>query len=328
MKRPTIVGTGPLDQVAVDVLKPFGSVVIAPDPSEQTLAPLLADAIGLVVRGGGKATARMIQSAPALRVIGRSGSGYDTVDVAAATERGVAVVFAPGFGARAVAEAAMTFMLALCKKLSFWDAQLKSGNWNSRFESRPGDLDGATLGIIGLGRAGQSLAELARAFRMRLLAYDPYAAPARAASLGVELLALPDLLRQADFVSIHAPLTHETVGLINRDRLSMLKRGAFLINLSRGGLIENLDVLYEAMQTGQLAGVGVDVFDPAPPDPRHPIFALPNCLTSPHALATTERAMHDIFESMARDMAAVLSGTTPRFIVNPEVLDRRASGAS
>jgi phosphoglycerate dehydrogenase-like enzyme len=248
--------------------------------------------------------------------------------VKAATERGVAVVFAPGFGARAVAEAALTFMLALCKKLPYWDVQLKSGNWNSRFDSRPGDLDGATLGIIGLGRAGQSLAELGRAFRMNLLAYDPYVAPARAASLGVELLALHDVLRRADFLSIHAPLTHETVGLINRDRLAMLKRGAFLVNLSRGGLIENLDVLYEAMQSGHLAGVGLDVFDPAPPDAHHPIFSLPTCLTSPHALATTERAMHDIFESMAKDMAAVLSGTTPRFIVNPEVLERRVTGAS
>ena len=128
-------------------------------------------------------------------------------------------------------------------------------------------------------------------------------------------------MKRSDFISIHAVLTDETHGLINRERLRQIKPGAHLINLTRGGLIESLDVLYEALEAGKLAGVGLDVFQPEPPDDSHPIFQLPNCVTSPHALGLTPRAMTNIFRSMANDMAAVFKGKRPRFVVNPEVFE-------
>ena len=212
-------------------------------------------------------------------MIGRTGVGYDNVDIAAATARKVPVIYIPGAGSRAVAEAAMTFMLALCKMLPFWDRQLKTGNWKSRLEAQGRDLDGHRLGIIGLGRIGQLLAEMARPFNMDIVVFDPFVAPERAAEVGAKLVELDELFSTADFVSIHCPPTPENIGLVNRKTLARMKRGAYLVNLSRGSLVESLDVLDEALASGQLAGVGLDVFDPAPPDVKHPIFKareLPN----------------------------------------------------
>jgi D-3-phosphoglycerate dehydrogenase len=263
----------------------------------------------------------MIRAAPRLKVIGRSGVGYETVDVPAATERRIPVIYTPGLGARAVAEASVAYMLALVKNLAAWDSRVKQGNWQSRFTSRPGDLFGSTLGIVGFGSIGQFLSRLVSSFEMKVLAYDPYVSRERAAALGVTLTTLDELLRLSDFISIHAPLTPETAGLINRESLRQVKRGAYLINLARGGLIESMDVLLEALTDGRLAGVGLDVFEPEPPDISHPIFSMHGCLTSPHVLGTTNGSMREIFISMSQDMAAVFDGRRPVHIVNPEVLD-------
>ena len=318
-EKATILATGPIDQVAIDILSPFGEVLVTPNGEPESILPLVGDAIGIAVRGGGGVDRRVIEAGQNLRVIGRSGVGVDNVDVEAATRHGIPVVYTPAAGASAVAEGAMAYMLALCKQINYWDSQLKSGNWESREESRPADLYGAVLGIVGLGNIGQTLAKLARPFGMSILAHDPYVTPQRASELGVELVSLEHLLARADFISIHTPLTPETKGLINRQRLKLVKHGAYLINLARGGVVDSLDALYEALKEGVLAGVGLDVFAPEPPDVSHPIFQLPNCLTSPHSMGMTEGAMTRIFQSMAEDMAAVLQGSRPRFVVNPEV---------
>jgi D-3-phosphoglycerate dehydrogenase / 2-oxoglutarate reductase len=151
-----------------------------------------------------------------------------------------------------------------------------------------------------------------------VLAYDPLVSPESAR--GVELTSLDHLLQTSDFVSLHAPLTADTRGMISRKTLGLMKPGAFLINLARGGLIESLDVLYEFLDSGKLGGAALDVFEPEPPDHNHPIFRLKNLITSPHSLGMTEGAMRQIFKSMADDMAAVLEDRRPRFVVNPQVL--------
>ncbi len=321
MKKPRIAGSGPIGEVAVEILRPFGDIVIAEDGSEEALLSIIDGAVGLVLRGDGIGSARVIDAASDLKVIGRSGVGYDNVDIEAATARRIPVIITPGANSQAVAEAAVTFMLALCKKMIHWDTQLKQGNWQSRFGESPGDLDGATLGIIGFGNIGRKLAELIRPFDMTVLAYDPFVSQDAMEALGVERVELDELLERSDFVSLHASLNETTRGLINKERLSLMKPGAYLINLARGGLIENLDILYEGLTNGLLTGVGLDVFDPEPPDVNHPIFKLQNCLTAPHSLAMTPRAMNRSFKSMATDMAAVLEGRNPRFVVNPEALE-------
>jgi D-3-phosphoglycerate dehydrogenase len=278
-----IVGTGPVDQVAVDILRPFADIVISRDPGEESVLFSSNGASALIIRGAAGASARLINSARELRVIGRTGAGYETVDVKAATAWKIPVVYAPGASSRAVAEAAVTYILALCKRLYHWDTQVKAGNWNSRYGTRPGDMEGATLGIIGLGRIGQTLAELVRPFGMTVLAFDPLVPPERVKEVGAELTTLTDLLQRSDFLSLHAPLTPETRGMINHQTMQSVKRGAYLINLARGGLIESLDLLLEALESGALAGVGLDVFEPEPPDHTHPLFKHPGLLTSPHS---------------------------------------------
>jgi D-3-phosphoglycerate dehydrogenase len=317
---PKVLATAQLDEYATRVLSRFGEFVIAPDMRASTLAEMMDGVVALAVRGAAPITEAVLARAPHLRVIGRTGVGYDTVDIAAASRRGIPVIYTPGAGARAVGEAAMTFMLALSKLLVFWDRQLKSGNWKSRLETQGGDLDGRTLGIIGLGRIGRVLAEMARPFNMTILAYDPYLESTAGQDLGVHMVGFEELLRRSDFVSLHCPQTPETRGMINRERLSWMKPGSYLINLARGGVIESLDLLDEALASGHLAGVALDVFEPSPPDVSHPLFRHPNCLTSPHAMATTQAAMTRIFRSMADDMAAVLRGERPNFVVNPDIL--------
>lgn len=314
-----IACTAPIDQIAVDILKSHGEIVVADCPAEDCLVEVVKDAAALIVRGGSIASARVIEAGTHLRVIGRPGIGYESVDIKTATARVIPVVYVPAAGARAVAEGAATLMMAVCKRLTEWDRQCKRGNWDSRYGAKPGDLDGATLGIIGLGNSGQVLAQMMRPFNMRILAYDPYSKPERARELGVELTELEEMLSQSDFISLHAPVTNETRGLINQRTIKLIKRGACLINIARGGLIESFDLLLEALQTGSLAGVGLDVFDPEPPDFNHPLFQQPNCITSPHALAMTTGAMFKVFKSMAEDVAAVLTGNRPRWVVNPEV---------
>jgi D-3-phosphoglycerate dehydrogenase len=319
MATSKIACSGPIGKVAVDILKPFGEIVIADDNSEDALLRIIEGAVGLVLRGDGVGSARVIKAAGGLKVIGRSGVGYDNVDMQTANARKIPVIITPGANSQAVAEAAVTFMLALCKKIMFWDCQLKQGNWKSRFEVSSGDLDGATLGIVGFGSTGRKLAELARPFNMTILASDPLVEEKTAQTLGVEMVDLDDLLRRADFISLHATLNETTRGLINKQRLANIRPGSYLINLARGGLIESLDILYDALKEGRLAGVALDVFTPEPPDVGHPIFKLPNCLTSPHALAMTTRAMYRSFKSMANDMAAVLRGRRPTYLANPEI---------
>ena len=183
-------------------------------------------------------------------------------------------------------------------------------------------MDNATLGIIGFGQIGQMLAKLTAPFNMTILAYDPYVSAEAAQTLNTKLVELDVLLQQSDFISLNAALTDQTRAMINQKSLQQVKPGAFLINTARGGLIENLDILYEALTEGKLAGVGLDAFEPEPPDVSHPLFQHPCCITSPHALALTPQAMGRIFKSMATDMAVVLKGNVPRHMVNPKVFEQ------
>jgi D-3-phosphoglycerate dehydrogenase / 2-oxoglutarate reductase len=320
MTRPKIYATQPLDAYATEVLKRYGELVIASDPIESVMKREIVGAIALVVRGQAPITAAVLKAAPGLKVIGRTGVGYDTIDIQAATAQNVPVVFTPGVGARAVAEAGMAYMLAMCKLIPYWDTQLKAGNWKSRYARQGRDLDGKTLGIVGFGRIGQLLAEMAKPFHMTVVAFDPFVPAARAAELGVEMLDLNNLMKRADFISLHCPQIPETEGFINRARLELVKPGTYLVNLARGSVIESFDLLHELLESGQLGGVALDVFDPAPPDTSHPLFLHENCITSPHSMATTLGAMTRIFKSMADDMAAIFDGKTPNFVVNPETL--------
>ena len=318
MSKVKILTTGPLDAYTHTVLGPFGEIITSPDERPETLLSLLDGVVGLIVYGAPPITAHLIDSAPELKVIGRPGVGYSNIDLDAATARGIPLVYAPGAGKRAAAEASIAFMLALCKKLVPFDKATKDRNWNSRFEMQGTDLEGATVGIIGLGRIGQEVARLASVFSVTLIGYDPYLDGEVARELNIERVALGELYRRSDFIAIHCAETAETTGMITAQAIAQFKKGVFLINLARGSLIGDMDAFCRALQDGTIAGAALDVYEPEPPDFDHPVFQLENVLTTPHAMASTEGAMRRIFKSMADDMAAVLDDRRPRFVVKPQ----------
>jgi D-3-phosphoglycerate dehydrogenase len=313
----TIVSSGPVAPPAPEILAEFGSLVVAPDDRERTLLGLVRDAVGLIARGGTPVTAAVIEAAPSLRVIGRTGVGYDAVDLAAASRRGIPVVLTPHAGAQAVSEGALAMMLALAKQLPLLDRIVREGRWHDRDAVEIGDLEGATLGVVGLGRIGGHLARLARSLGMEVLAHDPYVERTDDA----ELVDLRTLFACSDFISLHALLTPETRGLVDGTLLALARPGTILINLSRGALVRSLDDLLAALDSGALGGVGLDVFDPEPPDVSHPLFAHPRVLLSPHALGLSRRSKERIFREMAEGMAAVLRGGRAPAIANPEIYE-------
>ena len=316
----SIMITGPVDPLVSEALGAFGTAVETPDIEERTLIEHAPDAVAIVCRGEARITRAVIDAAPRLRVIGRTGVGVDSIDVARATERGVPVINTPGANARSVAEGALTLALVLLKEVFHWDRQVRTGNWAARYRLITRDIEGVVLGIVGFGNIGRTLAGLALPLGFTVVASDPFVSAADAQAAGVELLPLDDLLSRADVVSLHATLTADTAGLIDAAALARMKRGALLLNLGRGGLIDGLDILHDALQEGRLGAVALDTFEPEPPDLGHPIFRHERCICSPHVLGLTPGAMHRIYTSMAADMAAVLSGKPPRHCVNPETL--------
>jgi len=314
-----ILATAPIDKTAIDILTPYGEIITAPDDNEDTLIRLAAESEVIVVRGVAEITARVIEASPNLKVIGRTGVGINNIDIQAATARGIPVVFTPGANSRAVAEAAMAFILSLAKRVPYWDRQTKTDQWNTRYDSMNDDLEGETLGIVGFGNIGQQLARLASPFDMKILACDPYASANRADELGVSLVSLSELLQQSKYISLHTTLTPETEGMINADNLQILQPGSYLVNLSRGEAIDSLDSILEALNDGRLAGAGLDVFVPEPADISHPIFSHPNFLSAPHVASLTHKAVDTIHLWMANDIKAVLDGHHPQRLVNPEV---------
>jgi len=320
MTNERILSTAPLDRLPIQILEQVAPVEISPATDEGTLLERLDRTIAIVARGvEASITARIIESAPLLRVIGRPGAGYDTVDIATATLRRIPVIYAPVSGF-AVAEGTLALLLAMVKKIPFCDTIVRQGQWQRRYEFSTGDMAEHTLGIIGLGKIGAGLARLAQPFEMTILGCDPLVTIERGRELGVTLVDLNELLQRSDYISIHVPLNRDTQGLINRERIARMKRGAFLVNTSRGGVVESLDVLAEGLESGQLGAVALDVFPAEPPDTSHRLFQDPRLVCSPHMVGVSNLAMERIYRSMATDMVAVLRGQPPRFCLNPEIL--------
>jgi phosphoglycerate dehydrogenase-like enzyme len=299
-----IVATGPVPQFAEELLGPI--VVAAPGELES----LLPEAEVLIARGGTTVTAATIAAAPRLRVIARSGVGFSEVDVEAATRRGIPVVLAPTAGAPAVAEGALALVLALAKRLPELDRAVKEGRWAERDHADVRDLHGAALGILGFGRIGRRLEALAAPFEMRVRFFDPYVAGS---------VTLTELFAESEVVSIHAPLTEETRGIVDARLLERARPGLLLVNVARGALVRAPDDLLAALESGRLGGVGLDVFEPEPPDTSHPLFAHPRVLCTPHALWRTPRALEGIFREMGEGVLAALRGDRPAGLANPEL---------
>ena len=254
-----------------------------------------------------------------LRIIARHGVGYDSVDVAALTRAGIVLTNTPEAVRRPVATIAVTYVLSLAQKLLVKDRLTRTGGWNARTDHMGQGLTGKVLGIVGAGSIGRETIRLARVFDMTILAADPYADAAAVSALGATLVPLDTLLARADFVVIACLLTEQTRHLIGAAQLARMQPSAYLINVARGPIVDEA-ALIAALQAGRIAGAGLDVFEQEPVDPANPLLAMPNTIVTPHALCWTDECFDAIATSALSDIAAVMAGRRPRFVVNPEVL--------
>ena len=284
--------------------------------------PELLEIIGaydaLVVRSETKVTPEVVKAAKNLRVIARAGIGVDNINLEAATGAGIAVVNAPVGNTVAAAEHTMALMLALARNVPQAYQSLKQGEWK-RSAFMGIEVRNKVLGVIGLGRVGSEVCRRAQSFGMRLVGFDPFVAPDYARRLGVETKSLEELLEEADFITLHTPLTPSTSNLIGRRELGLLKTGARLINVARGELIDE-EALLEALDSDRLAGVALDVFVSEPPAADSPLVQHPKVLATPHLGASTEEAQREVAIEAAEQVLAVLSGHPARNMVNAPVL--------
>jgi D-3-phosphoglycerate dehydrogenase len=282
------------------------------------LLPALADVDAVIVRSATTIDAEALAAAPRLKVIARAGIGLDNVDVPAATARGVMVVNAPQSNVVSAAEQAVALLLACARNVAPANAALKAGRWE-RSKWTGVEVADKTVGVVGLGRIGVLFAQRMSAFGTRLIAYDPYLAPARAAQIGVKLVSLEELLREADFISIHLPKTPETVGLIGKEQLALCKPGVRIVNAARGGLVDE-EALAEALASGHVGGAGIDVFAKEPCTDS-PLFAFDNVVVSPHLGASTIEAQDKAGIAVARSVKLALDG---EFV--PDAVNVQAGG--
>jgi D-3-phosphoglycerate dehydrogenase len=311
-----------LMQKALGLLRGKAEVRLNPYKRALTEDELITQLKGTdaVFAGGDPFTAGVIDSADGLKVIAKDGVGLDRVDLKAATENGVVVTISPAV-CESVADLAFGLLIAVVRKVFTADRCVRAHEWNLRDKFVGRDVHGATLGIIGLGRIGSFMAKRAKAFNMRVLAYDPYVSAEKAKGLGVELLNLENLLKESDVVTIHAPLTEETRELIGEGEFNAMKRGAFLINVARGAIIDE-KALYRALTTGRLAGAGLDVLTVEPPLPDNPFLKLENVILTPHMGNETPETLESLSMEAATDIIRVLEGRRPFYPANPEVLEK------
>jgi len=312
-------------QKAIDVLEASAGIrVAAPGKLERAaLLEAVAAADALIIRSGVRADAELIASAPQLKAIARAGVGVDNVDLEAATAQGVIVMNTPGGNTISTAEHSIGLMLALSRHIPQGHQSLAEGRWDRKAFTGV-ELKGKTLGIVGLGRIGQAIAARAQAFEMRVIAHDPYLPPDIAAAQDVPLLALDEVYARSDYLSLHALVTDETRGMINSDSISRMKRGIRIINAARGALINSAD-LAEALQSGQVAGAALDVYEQEPPPADHPLIGLPNVLHTPHLAASTSDAQVTVAVEAAQLIVDFLLEGRPANVCNPDALESNRS---
>jgi len=314
--RPVVLLAEKLAPSAVALLGDDVEIRHVDGTDRPALLAAIADADALLVRSATKVDAEALAAAHRLKVVARAGVGLDNVDVVGATARGVMVVNAPTSNIVSAAEHAVALLLATARHIPAADASLRGGVWK-RSAYTGVELSGKVVGIVGLGKIGQLVAQRLAGFGVRLIAYDPYVAPARAAQLGIELMGLEELLGCADVISIHLPKTAETLGLIGKDQLALTKPGVLIVNAARGGLVDE-DALAEAVRAGQVGGAGIDVYV-SEPATSSPLFELPQVVVTPHLGASTGEAQDRAGTDVARSVQLALAGEFVPDAVNVQI---------
>lgn len=308
----------------VDVLKacPQIEVVESPSLKEKELCEKLKGCDALVVRSQTQVTQAVLKACPTVRAVGRAGVGVDNVDVDAATERGVIVMNTPAGNTVSTAEQAFTLLLGLARHLPQAHASMVAGQWD-RKSFQGTELNGKTLGILGMGRIGAEVARRAIAFGMRVMAYDPYLSLAKARSLQVELIdRIEDLLPHCDFLTLHLPMTDETKGILNEKRIKLCRKGVKIVNCARGGLVAE-EVVLKAVEAGQIGGAALDVFEEEPLAANHPLRKAKGIILTPHLGASTAEAQESVGIEIAEAIRDYLTEGAVRNAVNIPSVDAR-----
>ena len=305
MRKPVVLIAEELSPTGISALGDDVEVRYVDGTDRAVLLPALAEADAVIVRSATRIDAEALAATKQLKVVARAGIGLDNVDVQAATKAGVLVVNAPQSNIVSAAEHSVALLLACARNIAPANAALKNGEWK-RSKYTGVELTDKVVGVVGLGRIGVLVAQRLSAFGVRLLAFDPFVQPARAAQIGVQLVSLDELLRESDFITIHLPKTPETVGLIGEAELSTVKPGAIIINAARGGLVDE-DALAVALKEGRVGGAGIDVFS-SEPCIDSPLFAFDNVVVTPHLGASTHEAQEKAGTSVARSVRLALAG--------------------
>ena len=303
---PKVLISDALSPAAVQIFKDRGIDVDfqpALGKDKEKLATVIGNYDGLAIRSATKVTAKILEWAKDLKVIGRAGIGVDNVDIPAATARGIIVMNTPFGNSITTAEHAISLMLALARQIPEADASTRAGKWEKN-KFMGVEIFGKTLGVIGCGNIGSIVADRAIGLRMKVIAFDPFLSQERAADLGVEKVEIDELFRRADFITLHAPLTDKTRNIINADAIKNMKKGVRIINCARGGLVDE-GALYEALKNGQVAGAAFDVFVTEPAT-ENPLFHLPNVVCTPHLGAATSEAQENVALQIAEQMSDYL----------------------
>ncbi len=331
MKKPVIlnfVSGGPARFFSEDF---YTKYEVRPSPhkarmSKEELISIIGD-VDATIAGVEPYTKEVYDAALRLKLIARYGVGYDNVDVAEATKHGVFVTTLPGINAETVAEHTLAFILAATRDIVNMARETKPNTWHiisKKYysEKTPFELHGKTLGILGLGAIGSTVAKLCAPFKMKMLAFDPYITPEKAKAIGVELTSLETLLKESDILTIHAPLTNETRHIIGERELKLMKRTSILVNASRGPLIDE-HALYKALKEGWISAAALDVLEKEPPEIDNPLFTLDNVIITPHVAGSSIENFMRCDAMIEQQIAEALAGKVPTFALNPEAVNYR-----
>lgn len=312
---PKFMVTEPIHEAGMEVLRAAGEVVMASGQDEATLIAEVGDIDGMVLRAKGRITRRVLENAPKLKVVGRHGVGVDNIDLEAATECGVQIVYTPLATVEGVAEHAVAMMLALSKQLGIAERMIRAGRFAERYGIEGREMRGRTLGVIGCGRIGRRVAQICRmGFDMPVLYADVVPAPELERDLGARRVSLEELLTTAEYITVHVPLLPETTKMIGREQFALMKPEAMFFNLARGPVVDEA-ALIEALQEGRIAGAGIDVFEQEPTPSDNPLLAMDNVVVTPHVASSTAEALR-MMALVAEDVVAVVQGRPPKFPVN------------
>lgn len=302
------------------LLDGVSQVYVADNQDPNNYLDQMQDADALIVRIA-KCDGHAIEHSPNLKVIGRTGVGYDTVDVKKATELGIPVVITPGANNRSVAEHAVAMMFALSKNLVQAQNEMCAGNWEIRGTGKAFELEGKTVGVIGMGAIGRETAKICQGCGMKVAGYDPFMSREKIEALGAKYYAdYRELLKTADIITIHVPLTEETRNMIAKEQLASMKKTALIINCSRGGIINESD-LVQALREGVIAGAGTDVYCNEPPKTDDPLLNCPNLIVSPHSAAQTREAVIKMAQMCINGCLAVCRGEKWPYVADPKVYE-------